>query len=100
MCTPAVASGVGNAAVAVPFMTEKYEKSENCALVSARPPPLSLNFKSHTHTVHIHYAQELKFAKQTGVPIVPVMMQGGGWAAKGWLGLLTGSDTNISPRDE
>ena len=28
-----MAAGVGGAAVMVPFMTEKYEKSENCALV-------------------------------------------------------------------
>eukprot|EP01047_Picozoa_sp_COSAG01_P033034 COSAG01_NODE_2413_length_7745_cov_2.532304_8_plen_181_part_00 len=45
-------------------MTAKYQASENCSL-------------------------ELKFAKQTGVPIVPVMMQSGGWAPSGWLGLLT-----------
>eukprot|EP01047_Picozoa_sp_COSAG01_P042920 COSAG01_NODE_3777_length_5704_cov_34.622658_2_plen_714_part_00 len=56
--------GVGNAAVMVPFMTARYQASENCSL-------------------------ELKFAKQIGVPIVPVMMQGGGWTPRGWLGLLT-----------
>lgn len=59
-----MAQGVGNAAVAVPFMTKKYETSENCAL-------------------------ELKFARQTGVPIVPVMMQPPPYKAGGWLGLLT-----------
>ena len=59
-----MARGVGNAAVVVPFLTEKYEKSKNCAL-------------------------ELKFCVQTGVPVVSVMMQGGGWVAGGWLGLLT-----------
>jgi hypothetical protein len=37
-----MAEGVGNACVAVPFMTDQYQKSENCSL-------------------------ELKFAKQTGV---------------------------------
>eukprot|EP01050_Picozoa_sp_SAG11_P002064 SAG11_NODE_100_length_16863_cov_12.374911_6_plen_215_part_00 len=59
-----MAEGVGNAAVAVPFMTNKYESSENCAL-------------------------ELKFARQTGVPIVPVMMQPPPYKPGGWLGLLT-----------
>ena len=45
-----MAEGVGNAAVIIPFMTEQYEASTNCKL-------------------------ELKFSQQTGVPIVPVMMQ-------------------------
>ena len=49
--------------VAIPFMTKAYENSENCAL-------------------------ELKLAKQTGIPIVPVMMAPG-YTASGWLGLLT-----------
>eukprot|EP01047_Picozoa_sp_COSAG01_P050640 COSAG01_NODE_5138_length_4460_cov_2.442559_3_plen_533_part_00 len=59
-----MAEGVTGAAVIVPFMTEKYQTSENCAL-------------------------ELKRAKKCGVPIVPVMMQGGGWSSSGWLGLIT-----------
>jgi hypothetical protein len=44
-------------------MSQKYSDSENCRL-------------------------ELKFAKQTGVPIVPVMIQPG-FKPVGWLGLLT-----------
>eukprot|EP01052_Picozoa_sp_SAG31_P065240 SAG31_NODE_24067_length_490_cov_0.659847_1_plen_93_part_10 len=35
---------------------------------------------------------ELKFAKQRGVPILPVMMQSehaSGWVASGWLGIIT-----------
>eukprot|EP01052_Picozoa_sp_SAG31_P083728 SAG31_NODE_43926_length_265_cov_0.614458_2_plen_48_part_01 len=33
---------------------------------------------------------QLKFAKQTGVPIVPVMMTDPAqWQATGWLGVLT-----------
>ena len=60
-----MAEGVGNAAVVVPFMTEKYESSTNCKL-------------------------ELKFSQQTGVPIVPVMMQPD-YSPAGWLGLLTGA---------
>ena len=59
-----MAEGVGNAAVVVPFMTEKYESSTNCKL-------------------------ELKFSQQTGVPIVPVLMQQD-YSPSGWLGLLTG----------
>eukprot|EP01052_Picozoa_sp_SAG31_P021337 SAG31_NODE_1645_length_7652_cov_2.069906_2_plen_249_part_00 len=58
-----MAEGVGNAAVVIPFMGYKYQVSENCKL-------------------------ELKFAKQTGVPIVPVMMEAG-FRPSGWLGLLT-----------
>jgi hypothetical protein len=45
-------------------MSQKYQESSNCML-------------------------EAKFAKQSGVEIVPVVMQGGGWTASGWLGLLT-----------
>ena len=59
-----MAAGVQKAGCIVPFMTEKYEGSENCAL-------------------------ELKFAKQIGVPIVPVMMQSPPYKASGWLGILT-----------
>ena len=32
---------------------------------------------------------ELKFAKQSGVEMIPVMMEGGGWRPSGWLGLIT-----------
>jgi hypothetical protein len=45
------------------FMSKKYQQSENCKL-------------------------ELKFAKQTGVPIVPVMMESG-WKPSDWLGVIT-----------
>lgn len=34
-------------------------------------------------------SQELQFARQSGVTIIPVMMEGGGWRASGWLGLVT-----------
>ena len=59
-----MAAGVSNAVVVVCFMSQKYEDSPNCKL-------------------------ELKFAQQSGVDIVPVMMEGGGWKASGWLGLVT-----------
>jgi hypothetical protein len=58
-----MAAGVSNAACIVPFMSSKYEASANCAL-------------------------ELKFAQQSGVPLVPVMMQHG-YTAGSWLGILT-----------
>ena len=45
-----MAAGVQNAAAVVCFMSEAYESSANCAL-------------------------EAKFAQQSGVPLVPVMMQ-------------------------
>eukprot|EP01051_Picozoa_sp_SAG22_P008139 SAG22_NODE_604_length_8628_cov_4.245984_7_plen_213_part_00 len=57
------AAGVANAAAVVCFMSKQYEASSNCAL-------------------------ELKFAHQSGVPLVPVMMQDK-FAASGWLGILT-----------
>ena len=44
-----MAEGVQGAACVLCFMSKKYQQSENCKL-------------------------ELKFARQTGVPIVPVMM--------------------------
>ena len=60
-----MATGVQSAACIIPFMTEKYGASQNCAL-------------------------ELKFAREMGVPIVPVLMQskradGSPWKAGGWL---------------
>jgi len=45
-------------------MTEAYQNSDNCKL-------------------------ELKFAKQTGIPIVPIMLASNEWRATGWLGILT-----------
>jgi hypothetical protein len=59
-----MAEGVSNASVVVCFMSQQYQESPNCML-------------------------ELKFAKQSGIEVVPVMIQGGGWKASGWLGLVT-----------
>ena len=58
-----MAAGVQNACCVVCFMAAAYEASENCAL-------------------------ELQFARQSGVPIVPVLMQAG-YKASGWLGIVT-----------
>ena len=58
-----MAEGVQSACCVVCFMASAYEKSENCRL-------------------------ELQFAKQLGVPIVPVLMQAG-YQASGWLGIVT-----------
>ena len=59
-----MAEGVSNASCVVCFMSQKYQESENCRL-------------------------ELQFAKQSGVSLLPVMVEGSGWRASGWLGLLT-----------
>jgi hypothetical protein len=58
-----MAEGVQGAACVVCFMSQAYQDSANCKL-------------------------ELKFAQQSGVPIIPVMMQAN-FTAKGWLGILT-----------
>jgi hypothetical protein len=58
-----MAEGVQDAACLICFMTQAYQGSVNCKL-------------------------ELKFAQQSGVPIIPVMMQAN-FAAKGWLAILT-----------
>ena len=59
-----MAKGVANASVVVCFMSQKYQESQNCML-------------------------EAKFAMQSGIELVPVLMEGEGWRASGWLGLLT-----------
>ena len=58
-----MAEGVQGAACVVCFMTPAYQDSANCKL-------------------------ELKFAQQSGVPIIPVMMQAN-FTPSGWLGILT-----------
>jgi hypothetical protein len=58
-----MAQGVEGAACIVSFLSQRYQDSENCKL-------------------------ELKFGKQSGVPIVPVMIQGENWRPTGWLGLV------------
>ena len=59
-----MAEGVSNSSAVVCFMSQKYQDSKNCML-------------------------EVKFARQQGIEIVPVMLEGQGWRASGWLGLLT-----------
>ena len=59
-----MAEGVSNASVVVCFMSQKYQASENCKL-------------------------EAKYAKQCGVEILPVMMEGSGWRPSAWLGIIT-----------
>ena len=63
--TDSMAEGVEKAAVIICFMNANYQNSENCQL-------------------------ELKFAKQSGLPIVPVMVADDPkWKASGWLGIVT-----------
>jgi hypothetical protein len=69
-----MAAGVSNACVVVCFMSQAYQDSQNCML-------------------------ECKYAKQMGIEIVPVLMQGQ-WKATGWLGLLTAGALWIPLHDE
>eukprot|EP01052_Picozoa_sp_SAG31_P018719 SAG31_NODE_1338_length_8731_cov_14.189643_1_plen_1748_part_10 len=71
-----MAAGVENAACVVCFLSQKYQESENCKL-------------------------ECKFAKQSGVPIVPVMVESTrGWRPSGWLGIVVAGALWTSLRDE
>ena len=70
-----MAEGVSNASVVVCFMSQAYQDSPNCRL-------------------------ELKFAQQSGVEIIPVMMEGSGWRASGWLGILTAGSLWTRMSDE
>lgn len=58
-----MAEGVQGAACVVCFMTQAYQDSTNCKL-------------------------ELKFAQQSGVAIIPVMLNDN-WRASDWLGIIT-----------
>lgn len=71
-----MAEGVQGAACVICFMTQAYQDSANCKL-------------------------ELKFAQQSGVPIIPVMMQAN-YTAKHWLGILTAGSiwTPMYDRDD
>ena len=68
-----MAEGVQGAACVICFMTQAYYDSQNCKL-------------------------ELKFAQQSGVPIVPAMMEQG-YTAKGWLGILTAGSIWVPMHD-
>ena len=70
-----MAEGVSKASVVVCFMSQKYQESENCML-------------------------EAKYAKQCGVSIVPVMIEGGGWKPSGWLALITAGALWVSLLEE
>jgi hypothetical protein len=70
-----MANAVSNASVVVCFMSQKYQESNNCML-------------------------EVKFARQSGVEIIPVIMEGGGWRASGWLGLITAGSLWVRLSDE
>eukprot|EP01046_Picozoa_sp_COSAG06_P021714 COSAG06_NODE_1644_length_8819_cov_13.898624_5_plen_1191_part_00 len=59
-----MAEGVSKAFVVVCFMSQAYQDSQNCRL-------------------------ELQFARQSGVPVLPVVMDPSPWRAGGWLGLIT-----------
>lgn len=83
-----MASGVQNAAVMVCFMTQEYEDSPNCALelkfvsplLDSYCSPFLPTFSSPRICLICRLKLELQ-AKQSGVPIVPVLMQQGYTAA-------------------
>eukprot|EP01047_Picozoa_sp_COSAG01_P093162 COSAG01_NODE_24361_length_781_cov_54.274194_1_plen_103_part_10 len=58
-----MAAGVQGSAVVCCFMTKQYQQSQNCKL-------------------------EATFARQSGIPIVPVMLEKD-WKASDWLGIIT-----------
>jgi hypothetical protein len=58
-----MAAGVQGSAVVCCFMTRQYQQSQNCKL-------------------------EATFARQSGIPIVPVMLEKD-WKASDWLGIIT-----------
>ena len=70
-----MAQGVQGAACVICFMSQKYQMSENCKL-------------------------ELKFAKQIGVPIVPVIVGNTDWRPSDWLGIITAGALWVSLDDE
>ena len=72
-----MANAVSNASVVVCFMSQKYQASANCML-------------------------EVKFAKQSGMDMVAVMMEGSEWRPSGWLGLITAGSlwTRLSDESE
>ena len=70
-----MAEAVSNASVVVCFMSQKYQESPNCML-------------------------EAKFAKQSGIEVVPVLMEGDGWKASGWLGLVTAGSLWVPLHEE
>ena len=58
-----MAEGVTGAALVICFMSQQYQESTNCKL-------------------------ELQFARQTGVPVLPIMCDDPNkWSASGWLGV-------------
>ena len=84
-----MAEGVGNAAVIIPFMTRQYEASTNCKLERKNLLlTLAISRTNFLRTLLTLRSFAVKFAQQTGVPIVPVMMQQD-YTPHGWLGLLT-----------
>ena len=58
-----MAEGVSNASAVVCFMSQKYSESDNCKL-------------------------EAKYAKQCGIEMIPMMVEGDGWRPSGWLGVI------------
>jgi hypothetical protein len=79
-----MADAVEKAAAVVPFMTARYQASENCKLEVGNRSPRSLPMDMLDCDTD---ASQLKFSKQRGIPICPVLLQKD-WQQSGWLGLL------------
>ena len=97
-----MAEGVSGSACLVCFMTQAYQDSKNCALelkfvrffvYSALPVVRALSFDMHLALCRVPCLHLWSQATQTGVPVVPVMMEapdasGRPWVAGGWLGII------------
>ena len=67
-----MAEGVEEAAVIVCFLSQRYQDSDNCKSAACSVVGRSL---SHARFVNPPGKLELKFSKQSGIPLVPVMVQ-------------------------
>ena len=85
-----MAEGVQGAAVVICFMSKKYQSSEKYAHKQSFLDQSSAG-KLFLKKCDYSCKLELKFARQTGVPIVPVMMENraAGWKPSDWLGVIT-----------
>ena len=93
-----MAEGVSGSACLVCFMTQAYQDSTNCALelkfVRFRFSPfLHVGCRSISYSSSVTWLHVRSQATQTGVPVVPVMMEapdasGRPWVAGGWLGII------------
>eukprot|EP01047_Picozoa_sp_COSAG01_P068556 COSAG01_NODE_9936_length_2298_cov_1.992724_5_plen_161_part_00 len=74
------------------FMTHAYQKSENCALELKFAKRELIQCRTgrslSTPQLLAYRTRDADPLAESGRPIVPIMAQGGGFKAGGWLGLL------------